>query len=122
MTDEEKRMLLAQMLMANVKPPVGPITPGNIDITQQRPGYVNPDGSTSTIRSIGVGGGQGETVIPTVADGQNLQSFILQNPYLPAIQRFRQTGQNLGTFGTPQAADNAGEFFHRGEIAKGYKR
>lgn len=94
------------------KPPFGPIRPGNINLNS-RPVVKNPDGSVSTVRSIGVGTNQGEVNIPTVApDGRPLQSFILKNPYQPAIDRFKQTGENLGTYGTPMAADAFAEQLH----------
>jgi hypothetical protein len=94
------------------KPPFGPTIPGNINLNN-RPIVKNPDGSVSTVRSIGIGTDKGEVNIPTVApDGRNLQSFILKNPYQPAIDRYNQTGENLGTYGTPMAADAYAQQLH----------
>lgn len=101
------------------KPPFGPTIPGNINLNN-RPVVKNPDGSVSTVRSIGVGTDKGEVNIPTVApDGRNLQSFILKNPYQPAIDRYNQTGENLGTYGTPTAADAYAQQLHEDQ-AKQY--
>jgi hypothetical protein len=96
------------MLLANVKPPVGPIVPGNIDLLN-RPKVKN-GGDISTVLSGSYNFGKGETLLPHIAAGIN-------RPLTPeeAIALYRRTGQNLGTFGTPRAADNAAEFIHNGQ-------
>jgi hypothetical protein len=97
----------AAALMANVKPPVGPITPGNIDL-MHRPDVTNPDGSHSSVLSGSYNFGNGETLIPHIAQDVNRPLTSEE-----AIARYRTTGENLGTFGTPRAATNAGEFIHK---------
>ena len=79
------------------KPPFGPIRPGNINLNN-RLVVKNPDGSVSTVRTIGVGTDKGEVNIPTVVGGK-----VVSNP--EAIAHYQQTGENLGTYGTPMAAE-----------------
>ena len=71
---------------------------GNIDLTN-RPKVKNPDGSTSTVRSASFGLGGRETLLPTVSDDGRVMSDD------DAVKQFLRTGQHLGQFGTPRAAD-----------------
>jgi hypothetical protein len=74
----------------------GLITPGNIDL-QKQPIVKNPDGSSSTVRSLGVNIDGQEVLIPTVAhDG----SRILSDE--EAIQQYKRSGKHLGIFDTPK--------------------
>lgn len=75
----------------------GLVKSGNIDINH-RPLVTNADGSISTVRTISVGTDAGETVIPTVVDGQ-----VVSNAR--AIAYFKKTGENLGTFSSIAAAN-----------------
>jgi hypothetical protein len=84
---------------------------GNIDL-YSRPVVTNPDGSISTVRSIGVNIDGQEYLIPTVAaDG----SRILSND--EAIQQFMATGQHLGAFQSPGASDRYGQNLHNDQAA-----
>jgi hypothetical protein len=67
----------------------------------------NDDGSTSTIRTIGVNFGDGETVIPTVhPDG-----YIMSDD--ESIERYKETGESFGTFDTVESAKMYSEQLHK---------
>nr|WP_156935563.1 MULTISPECIES: hypothetical protein [unclassified Mesorhizobium] len=96
-------------------PPASPIGPfpgmleqGNIDLNA-RPIVKNADGSYSTVRSMSFenNGGQ-EVLVPTVADGQIL-------PDQAAMERYGQTGENLGKFDNPAHADMYAEALHKAQ-------
>jgi len=84
-------------LLSFQKTAPGILQQGNIDLSK-RPMVRNPDGSTSTVRSISIGTPDGEVLIPTISpDGKSWTED-------QAIENFYSSGQHLGVFSTPQDA------------------
>lgn len=84
----------------------GLLQQGNIDLNN-RPRVQNPDGTISTVRSIGVNIDGRETLLPTVSDsGENLTPE-------QAVQNYRQTGKHLGQYSTVEEANAAAEQIHQ---------
>lgn len=94
--------------------PIGMIVPGNINL-HTRPTVHNADGTISTVRSITIDGDAGTFVlIPTVVGDK-----VVSNQ--DAIDYWRRTGENLGTFRTEADADAYAESLHEDQ-AKEYGR
>ncbi len=74
----------------------GPLLPGNIDLAAQ-PRVKNPDGTTSTVRSISINIDGREVLIPTVVGNRVVSDD-------EAIREYERTGRHLGMFDTPQNA------------------
>lgn len=89
----------------------GMVTAGNIDLTQ-RPVVKNGDGSISTVRSASFNIDGKEVLLPTVSqDGK-----LLSND--EAITLYRRTGNNLGTFESPEAATAYAQQLHLAQAAQ----
>lgn len=93
-----------------VAPADGLLTPGNIDLSN-RPRVKNPDGSTSTVRSMSFEQDGKEVLVPTVVDGR-----VVSND--AAIAHYKKTGEHLGIFTTPAAATAFAQQLHESEAAK----
>jgi hypothetical protein len=78
-----------------------------------RPAVTNPDGSVSTVRSIGVGDERGQWVIPTVVNGK-----VVSND--EAIKEWRAGRNNAigGPFQTIDEATAFGQKFHNQEAQR----
>lgn len=87
----------------------GLLVPGNIDLNN-RPRVKNPDGSISTVRSIGVNVDGKEVLIPTVVGDR-----VVSNA--DAVKEYKRTGQHLGIFDTPAHSDAYAQQLHEDQAA-----
>jgi hypothetical protein len=85
--------------------PLGQLQPGNIDLTN-RPQVQNPDGSVSTVRSIGVNIDGREVLIPTVSEDGRIMSED------EAIKQYKDTGRQLGVFDNVQNSNRFAQQLH----------
>lgn len=83
---------------------------GNLD-PYDRKVLRNADGSVSTTRSFSIGTDEGEVLIPQVVDGKLLSKD-------QAIARYRQSGENLGVFDSPEHADAYAQALHNDQAEK----
>lgn len=83
---------------------MGLVAPGNLDINARKV-YRGPGGDFRTENSISIGTDQGEVIIPTVVNGRQLTEE-------EAIRHYEQTGENLGAFSSPDAAEKYAESLH----------
>ena len=76
------------------------LEPGNIDL-DKRPVVKNKDGSVSTLRSMSFNIDGKEVLLPTIApDGSQMTPD-------EAVARYRETGEHLGIYSSPEAATEA---------------
>lgn len=94
------------------KLPPGMIEPGNIDLFN-RPVYKHADGSTSTVRSLGVNIEGKEFLIPTISDDGKLMTDD------EAIQTFLKTKKHLGVFKDVASSNRYGEMLHNQQESLG---
>jgi hypothetical protein len=99
---DDPRDAVAQALM--MQQPGGLLEPGNIDL-HARPVVHNPDGSISTVRSVGWNVGGQEVLMPTVY-GQSILSDR------DALKLYQLSGKHLGKFDTPEHADAYAKALH----------
>lgn len=83
----------------------GMVEAGNIDLSK-RPVVKNEDGSISTVRSMSFDIDGTEILVPTVSD----DGKIMTNEQ--AIDQYMKTGENLGKFDSPDAADAYAQTLH----------
>lgn len=86
-------------------PAVGLVAPGNIDLTR-RPRVKNPDGTTSTVRSISINEDGREILIPTVVGNRVVSDD-------EAIREYHRTGKHLGIFDSPTHATAYAQALHQ---------
>jgi hypothetical protein len=95
----------------NFVPNQGMLKQGNIDL-HNRPRYVNPDGSISTVRSAGVNIGDKEMLLPTIGGTkENPQSLTLDE----AVELYLKTRQNLGEFYNPRMSNIYANELHQSQ-------
>ena len=85
----------------------GVVQSASIDVSKL-PTVRNPDGSVSTVRTIGIEMDGKHYLIPTVIGGR-----VVSND--EAIDAFKRTGRHLGVFSTREASDEAGRRLHEAE-------
>ena len=84
--------------------PIGLSEPGNLDLNARKV-YNGSAGDYRTENSMSISTDRGEALIPTVVNGRQLTEQ-------GAIDHYLSTGQNLGMFKTPQAADQYAQALH----------
>lgn len=92
------------MATSRAKGSGGQLQPGNIDLGK-RPVVKNKDGTYSTVRSITIGVGGKQILIPTVVGNKVVSNAA-------AIAHWRKTGENLGTFADNASAERAAQRIH----------
>jgi hypothetical protein len=85
--------------------PAGMVEQGNIDLSM-RPTVRNADGSISTVRSMGANIDGKEVLLPTVSNDGRIMTDD------EAVNNYRQTGQHLGIFSSPEASTKYAEGLH----------
>lgn len=98
-------MGLSELARAAQSGAARPVELGNIDL-YHRPQHQNPDGSTSTVRTMGYNVGGLETNLPTIAPNGDLLHGR------QALELFGRTGQHLGRYRTPEEAEIAAQALH----------
>ena len=89
----------------------GLLTPGNIDLNN-RPLVRNPDGTYSSVRSISVGIGGKEVLIPTVSEDARVMSDK------EALDTYQRTGRHLGIFSDEPSATAYAKQLHIAQASR----
>ena len=91
---------------------------GNIDLGS-RPRVYNPDGTISTVRSMNFGEDGREVLVPTVKKDpfHPMGGYIMSDE--EAMKHYRDTGEHIGKFSTPAAAEDYAQRLHE-EQARQY--
>lgn len=97
----------------------GMLASGNINLFQQ-PRVANPDGTISTVDSVGVNLDGKEYLLPTVTpDGRHFSGTELE-VMRQAVHEFRNTGRHLGLFDSQAASDAYAKQLHNDYAAGVY--
>ena len=116
--DALQKLVEQQRMQRQVQRPMsislGQYGEGNIDL-YNRPQYIQPDGSISTVNSISFGTDEGETLVPTIDYDEYGQPRQLTDD--EAIDRYYRTGEYLGKFKTVDEANRYADWLHRQQEA-----
>ena len=116
--DALQKLIDQQRMQRQVQRPMsislGQYGEGNIDL-YNRPQYVQPDGSISTVNSMSFGTDDGEVLVPTIDYDEYGQPRQLTDD--EAIDRYYRTGEYLGKFKTVDEANNYADWLHRQQEA-----
>lgn len=94
-------------------PSKGMVQKGNIDLAGRRKALThNPDGSISSVKSIGITEGKKQIDIPTVIPNPKKPGTYRIGTTAEAIAHYKKTGQHLGIFKTQAEADTYAEKLH----------
>lgn len=85
--------------------------PGNINLWS-RPRVTNPDGSVSTVSSMGISADGKEVLIPQVIPDKS-GKYYTDTKGDAARQRYHQTGEHLGEFDSVADSNAYAEQLHR---------
>lgn len=94
----------------------GMVAQGNLDITK-RPNIDNGDGSHSSTFSMSFGTDKGEVLVPGVGDGKTYPARKLTTK--EALDQYRKTGNNFGTFKDVKSADSYAQTLHEDQAKYG---
>lgn len=108
------------------------IEPGNVDLFAQ-PEVRNPDGTASTVDSIGINLGGVEYLLPTVTpDGRHFANIAIERGVPKsqigrfvgnmAVKEFLRTGRHLGAFQTPKDSTDYAIQLHEEYAGGKYRR
>ena len=92
--------------VATRREPMGMVERGNINI-MDRPSVPNPDGGRSTVYSMSFGDDDGRQVLVPLVNKQGSIDTPEQ-----AVERYRQGGEHLGKFATPELANAYAQELH----------
>ena len=96
----------------------GMVEKGNIDIAN-RPNIDNGDGTHSSVYSMSFGTDKGEVLVPGVGDGKTYPARKLTQE--EALDQYKKTGANLGTFKDEKSASAYAEKLHEDQEKYGNK-
>jgi hypothetical protein len=94
----------------------GLVAPGNLDITK-RPNINNGDGTNSSTFSMSFGTDKGEVLVPGVGDGVTYPPRKLSPA--EALDQYKKTGKNFGTFKDVGTANAYAEALHNDQAKYG---
>lgn len=96
----------------------GLVEKGNVDVAN-RPNIDNGDGTHSSTFSMSFGTDKGEVLVPGVGDGKTYPLRKLTKD--EALDQYKKTGQNFGTFKDEKSANAYAETLHEDQAKYGNK-